>query len=68
MSEYGFVAGGRLTDAHNVLLRNDQQMHRGLGLDVVDDDAMLILMLEARWDFFVYDFLEDGFHGLDTRL
>lgn len=37
---------------------NDQEMNRGLLVDVMDDDTVLVFMLDIRRDFPVDDFAE----------
>ena len=69
VSEDGLVVGGGLADARNDFLRHDQQVHRGLRLDVVENDAMLILVFDLGGDFPVDDFLKDGFaHEFSPRI
>ena len=64
MAELGFVVGGGFTDAWNKFFRDDQQMNGRLRLDVVDDDAAVVLVLDLGGDFAVDDFLEERFrHG-----
>lgn len=55
------VCSRSLADARNHLLRNDQQMDGCLGLDVMQDDAALILVFDLRGDLPVDDFLKDRF-------
>lgn len=61
MAELGFVGGRGFADARNHFFRNDQQVHGSLRLDVVDDDAAVVLVLNLRGDLAVDDFLEEGF-------
>ncbi len=64
VAEDVFVVRSRLGHARNGPLRNDEQMNRRLRLDVVEDDAVFILVLDFRGDFAVDDFLEKGLgHG-----
>ena len=42
-------------------------MHGRLRLDLVDDDAVFVLVLDFRGDFAVDDFLEKRFHGFDEN-
>ena len=66
VAEDGLIVGARLADSGNHLLRNDQQVHGRLRLNVVQDDAVLVLMLDSRGDVAVDDFLEDRFdHGME---
>ena len=65
MAEQRFVAGRGFADARDQFLRNDQQVHGGLRLDVVEDDAVFVLVLDLGGDFAIDDFLEDRLgHGL----
>lgn len=44
-------------------------MDGSLGLDIVEDDAEVVLVLDLGGDFAVDDALEDGFgHGRKLRL
>jgi hypothetical protein len=52
-------AGAASVQARDRLLRDDQQMDGGLGLDVVDHDAALVLELDLRRNLAVDDFLEE---------
>lgn len=52
----------RLADAGDVPLRNDQEVHRSLRIDIVDNNALIILVLYFSWDFAVDDSLEECFH------
>jgi hypothetical protein len=65
VAEDGLIGGRCLANARDHLLRNDQQMHWRLRLDVVDHDAVFILVLDARGDLAVDDFLEKRFHAGD---
>ena len=60
MAEEGLVGGVGLADAWDGLLRDDEQVDGRGGLDVVDDDAMFVLVLDARRNLAGDDFLEDG--------
>jgi hypothetical protein len=64
MAELGFVGWRGFADAGDECLWDDQEMDGRLGLDVVDDDAAVVLVLDLRGDFAVDDSLEEGFrHG-----
>ena len=63
LAEHGLVGGGGFADAGDELLRDDEHVHRGLGINVVDGDAEIVLMREQGRDFAVNDFLEKSFHG-----
>ena len=51
------LAGG--LEADDFLLRNNQQMHRCLRLDVMDDDAAIVLMLDFGGNLAGDDALEN---------
>lgn len=63
MPEHRLVLSPGFGDAGDGLFGDDQQMNRGLGLDVVKHDAMFVLVLDLRGDVSIDDFLENGFHG-----
>ena len=60
MAEHGLVGRRGFADARDGLFRNDQEVNGRLRLDVVEDDAEFILVLDLRGDFAVDDFLEEG--------
>src|SRR5208283_969426 len=64
MSEGGFVGGRGIAGPGDELLGDDEKVHGGLGPNVVNDDAALILMLDPGGNFPVDDALEDGLHGI----
>lgn len=59
VSEHCLVVGPGLTHAWYRFLRYDQQVNRGLGLNVVEGNADLVFMLNLGRDFAIDDFLED---------
>jgi len=61
IAEDRFIRGSRVADARDQLFWNDKEMHWRLRLDVVDDDAAFILVLDARGNFAVDDFLKNSF-------
>ena len=64
VSEERLVACGGFAHAGNEFFWNDQQVDGSLRLDVVQDDAEVVLMLDLGGDFTVDDALEDGLgHG-----
>ena len=68
VAEKRLVGGGGFTHAGTEFFWNDQKMDRSLGLDVVQDDAEVVLVLDLGGDFTVDDALEDGFwHGRKLR-
>lgn len=54
-----------LTNAGNDFLRDDQDVRRGLWLDIVEGGAEVVFIDERGWDLPGDDFFEDGFfaHG-----
>ena len=69
VAECDLIVGSRGLDARDDFFRNDQQVDRRLRLDVVDDDAVFVLVLDLGGDFAIDDFLEDGFgHGEGVNL
>jgi hypothetical protein len=68
MTEDALILRFGFADAGNQFLRHDEQMHGRLWLDVVEDDAVLVLVFDPGGDFTVDDFLEDRFgHGKGSR-
>ena len=63
VSEGGLIPERGFADARYNFFGYDQQVNGGLWLDVVEDDAVFVLMLDARRDLAVGDLLEKGFHG-----
>jgi hypothetical protein len=69
VAEQGLICGRGFADAGDELFWNDQKMDRSLGLDVMQNDAEVVLVLDLRGDFTIDDALEDGFwHGRKLRL
>ena len=66
MAEDGFVGGRGCGETLNQLFGDDQQVHGGLRLDVVEDDAEVVFVFDLGGDFAVDDALEDGFHRRGT--
>lgn len=62
VAELGFVGGRGFADAGYQFFGDNEEVDGGLGLDVVDDDAAVVLVFDLRGDFAVDDFLEEGFH------
>lgn len=60
--EDSLIRGGRFADPWYHLFGDDEQMHRRLGLDVVQNDAVFVFMLQAGRDFARDDFFEEGRH------
>ena len=67
VAEDGFVGGRGCGEAWNQLFGDDQQVHGGLRLDVVEDDAEVVFVFDLGGDFAVDDALEDGFHRRGTE-
>lgn len=64
MAEDCLIVGRGFADARYHLFGDDQEMDGRLWLDVVEDDAVFILVLELGGDFARDDFFEEGFgHG-----
>lgn len=62
----GLIPPFRFRNARNGLFRNDEAMHRRLRVDVVNDNAVLVLVFNCCGDFAGDDLLEKGgfAHGL----
>lgn len=64
MAEDGFVSWSGFSDARDNFLRDDEQVHRRLRLDVVEDEALIVLVFDLGGDFSGDDAFEDGLgHG-----
>ena len=64
VAEEGGVGWRGVGCARDDALGHDEEVERRLGLDVVNDDAFVVLMLDFRWNLSVDDALEYGFaHG-----
>ena len=64
VAEQGLVGGSGFADARDEFFRDDQQVNRGLRMEVVEDDAEVVLVLDLGGDFAVDVALENGFgHG-----
>ncbi len=59
VAEEGLVVCIRFSNTREVGLGNHKQVHRRLRLDVVDDNAVLVLVLNPRGDFPVDDALKN---------
>lgn len=51
-------------DAWEVFFRDDQHVHGGFRINVVDGDAQIVFMGDLRGDFSVDDFLKERFHSM----
>ena len=60
-AERGFIGGGGLLGARDEALGDDEEVHGSLRVDVVDDDAAVVLVLDLRGNFPVDDALKKGF-------
>lgn len=58
------IGDGRRGDARNQFLGNNQKVHGRLWINVVNDDAELVLMFDLRRNFAVDDFLKKRLHGV----
>ena len=69
VAEERLVGGDGFANARNGLLRDDQQVNGSLGLDVVQDEAEVVLVFDLGGNFAVDDALEEGLrHGGKLRL
>ena len=50
-----------LADPDDQLFRNKEQVHRSLGRDISETQALVVLVEDVGRDLPVYDLLEDGF-------
>lgn len=58
--EGGLVGGGGFGDARDQPFRDDEEMDGRLRINVVEHDAVLVLVFDLRGDFAVDDALKDG--------
>jgi hypothetical protein len=63
VAEHGFVGGRRFRHARDWFLRDDEQVNGRLRLEVMENDAVFVLVLDLRGNFAVDDFLKDGLHA-----
>ena len=63
VAEQGLVRGSGFANARNDLLWYDQQMDRRLRLDVMQHEAVFVLVLDFSGDFAGDNFFEEGWHG-----
>ena len=64
VSEGGLIGGSGLGHARDQFFRDNEEMNGRLRLDVVQHDAVFVLVLDLCGDLAVDDALEDGFrHG-----
>ncbi len=61
VTEHGLVLGGGFTDARNHFFGNDQHVHRRLRLNIVNDNAEIVLEFDFSGDLAVDDFFEESF-------
>ena len=66
VAEHRLIGGGGFADAGDQFFRDDEQVHGSLRLNVMENDAEVVLVLDLRGDFAVDDALEDGF-GHDVK-
>lgn len=67
MSKDGVVCGFGFSDARDGLLGDDQDVHRGLGFDVVEGNDPVVLVNDGGWDFARYDFFKQRFAHVQYR-
>ena len=60
VAEDGLVFGSGFGDARDRLARNDEEVDRGPGVDVLEGDAEVVLVKDGRGDFAGDDFFEEG--------
>jgi hypothetical protein len=68
VAEHRFVRRRRLAHPGYHLFRYNEKVDGRLGLDVVQDDAAVVLMLDLRGNLAVDDALEDGFRHDGHRI
>ena len=64
MTKDELILGGGFANARDYFLGNDQHMHRRLRLDVVNDDAEIVLKFDFSGDLAVDDFFEESCSAL----
>ena len=62
VAEHGLVVRLRIAYARDPFFWDDEQVHGRLRLDVVQDDAVFVLMFELCGNLAVDDFLKNCFH------
>lgn len=65
MTEQGFVARLGEAEPHDPSLGDDENVHRSLRIDVVNRDALVVLVLDPGRDFAGDDAFEEGRRGHD---
>lgn len=63
MPEDRFVMGESLAQPWDRFPRDHEDMNGCLGIDILDRDTTVILVLKRRRNLSINDFLEEGFHG-----
>jgi hypothetical protein len=63
MAEHDLILGGGFRDARNYFFRDDQQVNGCLRLDIMQHEALLVLVFDSRGNFAVDNFLKESFHG-----
>ena len=64
VAEHGLVGGGGFRNSRNQFFRDDQQVDRGLRLDVVQDYAEVVFVFDLGGNLAINDALEDSLgHG-----
>jgi hypothetical protein len=62
VAEDGLISRSRFADARYHFFGDDQEVNRGLGLDVVQDDAQVVFVFETSGNLARDDFLEKRGH------
>lgn len=62
VTEDGFVRRAGFSQSRYQFFRYNEEMDRSLRLDVVQDDALVVLVFDPSGDFAVDDPLKNGFH------
>jgi len=61
VAEERLVGGACSSKPSDQLFRNDQEMHRRLRLNIVNDDAMFVFKFNPGWNLAIDDSLENSF-------
>lgn len=64
VAEQGGIGGGGLPHVGEVILGNDDDMDRGLGVDVVEGEAVVVLVDDLGGNLSPDDFAENGGVGV----
>ena len=61
MAEGVLVFGGGFADSGDGLAGDDEDVGRGLGINVAEGDAVFVFVFELAGDFSLHDFLKQCF-------